>query len=297
MKVTKRGCSYCTGFLALVTFTMVFFSHTMIDSAINAEIPKKAMMTSSNIGLWGKVPGDLNVIALINFTFFNFTNSFEALYLNQTPEFVETPMYTYQNFQEALLPNFSKDAKGNGYVEFHPYQWYKPYGTVNEQDKVIVPNLGPLVAWNNMKAAPRSKIAIEALINLADAFETQMGGAVTARSVWTAFVMPNKTAAYEAIFQVAGVSQATFEVIWSDGNFGWMSQDTFSPWIIAAIEGVNNVTSRVLMEYFDLTLMQMAVVLNGQVQSWMKMMNVNIANMFNCTTTPCDPKYLSVLTS
>ena len=295
MKITKRGCSFCTGFLAIVTVVLVFFGPKLIDQAINEEIPAKAMMTTQNYQTWGEVPGGLNVTALIKFTFFNFTNPFDVLYLNKTPEFVETKPYVYQNFQKFLKANFSTDENGTEYVEFNPYLWYEPYGDVDDQDLVTVPNLGPLITWYSMKHSTQAKICMEALNNLADGFETSLGLGVTSQSVFAGFIQGKQDQIYQLIFEKANIDQATFDYIWSDAQYGWNQPGTFQTWIQASHEGVDNATSRLLMEYFYLSFEQMSVILNGELKKYMAAMDSNVANMFNCSEVPCNSKYLGYL--
>lgn len=292
----KQACFYVFMITGILTLAAVFFVPLIINNQITKQIPARTLLTSANNRTWGEIPGDLNITTIVNFTLFSFTNPFEVLYLNQTPEFVETKPYRYQAFSKFLNANFTNDTSDEAgqYVEFSPYQWYKPYQEVSDQDSVTVPNLGALNAWFQMKNTPREKICLDALIELADTIEKSMAIEVTAQVLWASFIQGNKSRIYDVIFYKAEVASAPYDHIWSDMQYGWAEAHSFKNWVIAAIEGVGNATSRILMEHFDLTFQQMAAILTGPLKGYISSVNIGIANYLECPTTPCAPKYIGV---
>ncbi len=115
-------------------------------------------MTAENQSLWAEVPGQTNMVINRTYYFYNFTNSDAFLFNGSTPELVKVGPFKYQEYQNFTNIQFASD--GNSF-KYNFWNYMFPMDPWDDREKKIgMVNMFPLVAFSQIKAAPREMITI-----------------------------------------------------------------------------------------------------------------------------------------
>jgi hypothetical protein len=88
----------CTAILSFIFLLTAILAFGPLQSSIATQAAQGVLMGANNYQNWGQVPGALGTNLSREFTFFNLTNPFGVVYLNETPNFVLTTPFLYQEY-------------------------------------------------------------------------------------------------------------------------------------------------------------------------------------------------------
>lgn len=290
-----KNCTIALGILAFIFIILGIILPIVLHKAIVDMAKDSTLMTPGTYNLWGQVPGDSKMVIYRTFQFYNFTNPYEAIFLNETPIMQESNYYDYQEYQQFLnysfstLPNTSLEV-----VTFNFWNYMKKLHRGNASDMMKVVNLAAFGSWYQLQTSEKFLLSIQTMSQMIVGIETEIVDYAEAQGVSSMF-FASKDDAF-LLFESIGLSTTKSNELWEDSVFGWKNTSTFVNWIQAAKQGLYNKTSKMIKDYFHLTYTQMSPLLESlqpNIDAVSKILNnIYCANKTNLT---CDSKYLAAL--
>lgn len=292
---SHRNCTITLGVCSLVFIVMGVVLPIILHNAISEMAKNQVVMTPSSHGLWGEVPGDTKMKIYRTFQFFNFKNPYETLFLNETPAFQESLPYDYQEYQQFLnysfymLPNSSLEV-----VSFNFWDYMHKIERGNASDEMTIANLLAFGAWYQLQNSENFLLSIQTMSQLITGLESQIIDFALSQGILSIFIADKKAAIDR--FTTYGISAAKADELWEDVLFGWKNATTMVNWVKATNEGLYNLTSKMLKDYFHLTYTQMSPLLSD-LKLNIDSITTLIQNMYcvNQTNLTCDARYLAAL--
>ena len=291
------GCAILSGILAIAMLALGIFSVATLPGMLITQAAEKSMLKSDSYSQWGQIPGEFQVDISRKYTFFNFTNSFEVFFFNDTPQFVQTKEYVYQEYQNALNAIYSS---GNGdddsSVVSFDYQQYMLPTDATPDDLIQTLNLGPLGFWYTAHNLPDYQFATYTLGQLVTSLELDIPTTLQSSAIKFQCLTNQQTT--NDFLNKAGITDPdVLNLIWNDPVNGLATAGTLPYWVHAIAHGPQSGSAKILGDYFYLNSSQVNLLFrsNGQLATCVSGLNISIQNAYGCDTNPCDPHYLVTL--
>ena len=295
------GCAILSGILAIAMLALGIFSIATLPGMLSTQAAEKSMLKSDSYNQWGQVPGEFGVDIARTYTFFNFTNPFEVFFFNETPQFVQTKGYVYQEYQNLLNTTYSSgngDDDDSTVVDFN-YQQYmlsRNARNASSDDLIQTLNLGPLGFWYTAHRLPDYQFATYTLGQLVTSLELDIPTTLQSSAIKFQCLTNQQTT--NDFLNKAGITDPDIlDLIWNDPVNGLATAGTLPYWVHAIAHGPQSGSAKILGDYFYLNSSQVNLLFrsNGQLATCVSGLNISIQNAYSCDTNPCDPHYLVTL--
>lgn len=293
-KCHKRT-TICIGVCALICLVLGIVLPIVMHQFLLSAASTNAIMTPETRNMWGMVPGDTKMVVVRSFQFFNFTNPYETVFLNETPLFIETEPYEYQEFQNFTNVTYRTLNDSNlEVIDFNYWEYMHELEKGNKNDKVQIANLAAFGAWYQLKPAEDYVIAIQAFGQLIGGLEDEIYEFALAQGVLGMLLSTKEEGI--AHFLSIGIVPEKAELLWEDKQFGWKNATTFHVWVKAARDGVFSLSAKMLRDYFHLIYTKIDALLR-YLKDNVDMIEIILVNNYckDKTKFNCDSRFLSVL--
>jgi len=291
-------CGVTCGIISIGLIVFAFFTSKVLNSVLLSQAGQNVLLKNSTYNQWGNIPGSTNTFVYKNYSFFNFMNAENFTYFNQTPKFVETPSFDYQEFQHYLDVNYSSNnSQGEPTLVSYYYQQYNlRVNTTDDSQTRNVVNIAPFGLWYTIKTITDDFIGINAFAQLQAGLVVTLYPSVLAQGILS-LNMKDFDTCNQSIFKniVPPLTTVQMEALWNDTVYGMGSTSSFPIWIVAARESNVTGAAAFLADYFHITQSQVMQILSNPLQGWMTSLDGILATWWNCSTVPCDPMYLGAL--
>lgn len=292
---SHKICTISLGICAIISIILGVVLPLVIHTFIVDMAKSSVIMTPETQKLWGLVPGDTHMLIYRTFQFFNFKNPYETVFLNETPIIQESLSYDYQEFQNftncsfSFLPNSTLEV-----VSFNFWDYMTKLERGNASDIMSVPNLAAFGAWYQLQTSEKYLLAIQTMSQLIVGIENEIIDLALSQGILALFITRKQQAI--DLFTSLGIKQSKAVELWGDPVFGWKNSTTFVSWVKASKEGIYNLTSKMLKDYFHLTYSDMSSLLSNLQPNIDSIMDL-VTNMYcvNKTNLTCDSRYLAAL--
>jgi CD36 family len=162
-----KRLSFLFLFLSLLFIVIGIVGPILIHSLLQSQASSSVVMTPSSFSLWGMIPGSSHMNITRKFNFFEFLNPYQVLFLNETPIFVESEAYFYQEYQNFTNSSFTEDENGEEIVEFQYWEYMKELGGEGgkeaQKEKKKLVNLAAFGAWTQLLGTEESIFALQTM--------------------------------------------------------------------------------------------------------------------------------------
>ena len=146
---------FCVSMSLLCVGVLVPF---ILEEVLNYVGRTMVVMSAENQSLWAEVPGQTNMVINRTYYFYNFSNSDAFLFNGSTPEMVRIGPFKYQEYQNFTNINFTSDGNQFDYNFWNYMHSMDPW---DDRDyKIGMVNMFPLVAFSQIKTAPKEMITL-----------------------------------------------------------------------------------------------------------------------------------------
>ena len=298
-KITASLVCCCS----VILINIAIFTGLIVDSLIDRQISDQLTMTSSNIDVWGQVPGKYDISVLRNLTVFSIVDP-EAFFSGSTPVQVRhsEPIILREKHITGP-PSFSADQNLVTFNQSITYDLAMDEAEYSRicSSNVTVANLYAMGAWDS--AGKQFNFTMKAFYTLGAVLASSTADddiyfECVSLAVQVAYIARNKFQdLFNKDFQPAGIGLEKAQRIFSDPLFGWSNNVTLKKWGQAIVRGSESDDALFLADYFDLTYEQISKLFSGRFSKAVAEGAALVKDNYNCPATPggrlaCDPVYL-----
>lgn len=297
LKKISPCCTVFCGLTALGLFIFSFFATGVVNNALFDQAAKNVVLKPETYEKWGAVPGSTGTVVYKNYSFFNFTNPEDFTYFNKTAKLIETPSFNYQEIQNLLDPNYTNNSQGVPVeVSFYHQRYNIKFNTTDDSLNRTVISPGPMGFWQTAKTLPIEVLGMSAFAVLQGGFVKNLYPNILAKGILNLNMKDQQSCNSQILNKlIPELTNDQKNAIWSDPLYGMSTSDSFALWCQATLDGVLSGSASILKDYFQLTTPQIAAILSKPLSDWITNLNNILANWYNCTTIPCDFKYIGAL--